>query len=221
MRKLLALTLLLFPWRLRRLLLQAFFGYKIHQTARIGLSLILPDRLEMDAHSTIGSLTVCHGASLLKMGENSSIGNMNWITGYPLQGKAFYQDDPDRRPELILERHAAITNRHLLDCTNVLHIGQFATFAGWGSQVLTHSIDLVRSRQASHPVSIGAYTFVGAGCIILGGSVLPDYSILGAGSVLAKAYIEAYTLYAGTPARAVKALPKTMKYFSRDAGFVQ
>ena len=174
----------------------------------------------MGAGARIGHLTVCRGLSLLKMGEKSSIGNLNWITGFPAGDPAFFSADVGRRPELILGDQSAVTNRHLLDCTNSIKIGRFTTFAGVRSQILTHSIDLHECRQASKPVLIGDYCFVGTGCVVLGGSILPDYSVLGAGSILNKQYADPYFLYAGNPARPIKQLPKEMAYFTRSTGFV-
>jgi hypothetical protein len=174
----------------------------------------------MGAGARIGSLTVCKGLSLLKMGEKSRLGNLNWISGFPISSKMFFGDERDRRPELIVGEHGAITNRHLIDCTNSVRIGRFTTFAGFRSQILTHSIDLQLCCQASKPVTIGDYCFVGTGCVLLGGSSLPDYSVLAAGSVLNKSYSEPYQLYAGSPARAVKELSRDMMYFHRSVGYV-
>jgi serine acetyltransferase len=220
MRKIVSVFLLLFPWSMRRWMLTTFYGYKIHPTARIGYSLILSDRLEMGENSRIGNLTVCKGMSLVKLAESAMIGNLNWVTGLSLRDKTFYTDDPDRRPELILDAHAAITNRHMIDCTNAISVGRFAIVAGNGTQILTHSIDLERCRQTSKPVRIGEYSFVGTGCVLLSGSELPDYSILGAGSVLNKVYTEKYYLYGGVPARAIKVLPTDLGYFLRTTGYV-
>ena len=221
MKRLLAALLLILPWRLRRITLITIFGYKIHSTARIGLSIVCPDRLEMDAGARIGSLTMCKGISLLKMGEKSSIGSLNWITGFPAGDRDFFvADDVERRPELVLGAEAAITTRHYIDCTNSVKIGRFTTFAGARSQILTHGIDLHECRQSSKPVTIGEYCFVGAGCVLLAGSMLPDYSVLGASSMLNKRYSEPYFLYAGNPARAIKPLPSDMAYFKRLTGLV-
>ena len=163
---------------------------------------------------------MCKGISLLKMGTESYIGNLNWVSGYPARDSTFFKADIGRRPELIVGDNASITNRHLIDCTNLVQIGDFATCAGSRSQILTHSIDLYECRQSSKPVIIGNYCFVGTGSILLSGSVLPDYCILGANSVLNKAYADTHFLYAGNPARAVKALPTDMGYFIRKTGFV-
>jgi len=221
MRKILALVSVLFPWQMRRWLLVKLLGYEIHPTARIGWSWICPEHLAMAAGARIGSLTVCKGLSLLQMGEQARLGNLNWVSGFPRGNPAFFKDELERRAELVIGDHAAVTHRHILDCTNAVRIGRFSTFAGYRSQVLTHSIDLLRCRQASKPVTIGEYCFVGTGSVLLGGCVLPDYSVLGALSVLNKAYTETHWLYAGNPARPVKALEEKMLYFERSAGFVK
>ena len=122
---------------------------------------------------------------------------------------------------LLLGTHSAITSRHLLDCTNTVSIGPFTTIAGFRSQILTHSIDLAVNRQNSAEVKIGAYCFVGTGCIVLPGASLPDYCVLGAGAVLNQPVSESHTLYAGVPAHAVKKLPADSGYFNRPRGFVE
>lgn len=221
MKTVLAALLMILPWRLRRIVLITAFGYKIHSTAYIGLSVIFPERLEMDAGTRIGSMNMCKGISLLKMGENSSIGTLNWITGFPMGDRDFFKADIGRRPELILGEEAAVTTRHYIDCTNSVQIGRFTTFAGARSQILTHSIDLHECRQSSKPVTIGDYCFVGTGCVLLAGAMLPDYSVLGGSSILNKQYTDPYFLYAGNPARPVKPLPREMAYFTRSTGFVR
>ncbi len=175
----------------------------------------------MGPGSRISHLTMCKGISLLKMEDKALIGSLNWITGFPANDMSFFASEEDRRPELTVCSEAAITNRHIIDCTNSVRVGKFAILGGSRCQVLTHSIDLYRCRQASKPIVIGEYCFVGTGSILLGGCVLPDYSVLGANSVLNKAYTDNYFLYAGNPARPVKALPPDMGYFQRSTGFVR
>jgi acetyltransferase-like isoleucine patch superfamily enzyme len=221
MKRFLALITMLFPWRLRRWLLVTLLGYKIHPTAKIGFSWIYPDRLEMGPGSGIRHLTVCKGLHLLRLGVGSNVGNLNWITGFPIANKSFFRDEQGRQPELVIGDHGGITNRHLVDCTNSVHIGRFTTFGGFRSQILTHSIDLYRSCQSSKPVTIGDFCFVGTGCILLGGGTLPDYSVLAAGSVLNKSYSESHQVYAGNPAKPVKALADDLPYFHRTDGLVR
>jgi acetyltransferase-like isoleucine patch superfamily enzyme len=220
MKKLLMLLSVILPWSLRRRLLCRWCGYELHPASRIGLSWIFPQRLTMKAGARIGNGTVCKGLGLVQLGECASIGNGCWITGFPPGGKDFFMHQPERRPELIVGKHSAITNRHLIDCTATVRIGEFTTFAGFQSQILSHSIDLEVSRQSSQPVTIGDYCFIGTNCVLLGGAALPDYCVLGAKSLLNKSFEQTHYLYGGVPARPLKELPKEMAYFHRKEGMV-
>lgn len=220
MRKLFMGLSFLLPWPLRRRWLQAVFGFQIHPTAHIGLAWIMPQRLVMEEQTRIGHLTVCKGLDLLHLKAHSLIGRGNWITGFPSGNTEFFNHQTDRHPQLVLGEHAAITNRHLIDCTSAVTIGRFTTVAGFHTQLLTHSIDLEKSRQDSAPIVIGEYCFVGTNCVLLGGSALPDHSVLGAKSLLNKAQPETYRLYGGVPATAIKELSKDLRYFTRREGFV-
>lgn len=217
----LKLLTVLLPWPIRRRVLNRWFGYKIHPSSHIGLAWIFPNQLIMDAHTRIGHLTVCKGVRVLQMGEFANIGRGNWITGFPLGSDVHFAHQQDRHPDLIMGEHSAITNQHLIDCTSEVRIGAFSTFAGFRSQILTHSIDLENSRQSSAPITIGNYCFTGTDCVLLGGSVLPDHCVLGAKSLLNKKYSATHWLYAGTPARPVKQLADNLAYFVRTAGTVQ
>ncbi len=182
---------------------------------------MLVDKLVLGPDARIGHGNVIKGAALVRLAEQGFIGNGNWITGFPAgTGSRHFAHQPDRRPELHLGAHAAITNRHLIDCTHRVEIGAFTTFAGFRSQILTHSIDLQLARQHSEPITVGAYCFVGTDCVLLGGAALPDRSVLGAKSLLNKAYTDPGQLYAGVPARPVAPLPADAAYFSRETGFI-
>ncbi len=220
MKTILMLLSFLLPWNLRRSFLEKQFDYEIHPSCRIGLAWIFPTRLIMEEGSQIGAATVCKNIDLLHLKAEASIGRGNWITGFPLGPSRHFAHQTDRRPELILGEHSAITNRHLLDCTNSVTIGRFTTFAGFHSQIITHSIDIEQNRQSSKPVRVGDYCFVGTNCVLLGGSALPDFSILGAKSLLNKSFTDTYQLYGGVPARPIKSLSRDCKYFQRTEGLV-
>lgn len=210
----------LLPWPARRRLLEKQFGYSIHPDSRIGLAWICPLRLVMEEHSRIGHLNVCKDIDLLHLGAHAIIGQLNWITGFPSGNKRHFVHQIDRRPELIVERHAGISSRHFIDCTARVRIGAFATVAGFRSQLITHSIDLEAGRQSSEPIEIGEYCFVGTDSVVLGGGVLPHHSVLGAKSLLNKGWEVPFFLYGGVPAQPLKELSPEMQYFRRSEGFV-
>jgi acetyltransferase-like isoleucine patch superfamily enzyme len=201
--------------------LERWFGFKIHPTAKIGLAWIFPNKLIMGPNSRIDHFTVAIHLDCIEMAARSTIGRSNWITGFTTNSSSLhFKHQLTRQSKLTLEESAAITKNHHLDCTNTITIGKFATIAGYNSQLLTHSIDVFENRQDSAPISIGAYTFVGTNVVILGGAVLPAHCVLGAKSLLNKAYTAEWTLYGGVPAKEISTIPSTAKYFTRTKGFV-
>jgi acetyltransferase-like isoleucine patch superfamily enzyme len=220
MKQILIFFSILLPWPMRRSLLEKQFGYSIHPSSHIGFCWIFPRRLILEENSRIGHLTVCKDIDLLHLGAHAIIGQLNWITGFPTGQSRHFAHQTDRRPELVIEAHAAITSRHLIDCTARVRIGKFATVGGFRSQLITHSIDLEAGRQSAEPIEIGEYCFVGTNCVMLGGSSLPHHSVLGAKSLLNKKWDEPYRLYGGVPAKPLKELSQEMGYFRRTEGFV-
>jgi acetyltransferase-like isoleucine patch superfamily enzyme len=211
----------LLPWPLRRKALEYWFGYKIHPDARIGLAWIFPRKLIMEAGTRIDHFTVAVNLDMMYLGKKATIGRSNWITGFPTNTSSLhFQHQPERRAELLLGESADITKKHHLDCTNSIEIGRFTTIAGYDSQFLTHSIDVAEGRQDSAPIRIGEYSFVGTNVVVLGGAVLPGYSVLGAKSLLNKPFSEEWTLYGGVPAKAVSLISRNAKYFTRTNGYV-
>jgi serine acetyltransferase len=220
MKQILRFLSVLLPWELRRSLLEKQFGYSIHPSSRIGFCWIFPRHLIMEENSRIGHFTLCKNIDLLHLGAHAVVGQLNWITGFPTGSSRHFAHQTDRHPELIIERHAGISSRHLLDCTARIRIGAFATIGGFRSQLITHSIDFATSRQSAEPIDIGEYCFTGTNSVMLGGSSLPHHSVLGAQSLLNKKWDAPYHLYGGVPAKPLKELPQEMEYFRRTEGFV-
>lgn len=196
------------PWSLQRRALNLLFGYRIDRTARIGLSIVLAEHLEMAEGSRIKHGVVCKNIDRLSLGPDSGITSVTFITGFSTRNARVFGSSPGRRCELQLGRGAGITCRQFIDCNGGVCIGDYATIA-------------YSNRQEARPVHIGRYCFVGTSCIILAGSVLPDYCVLGAGAVLNKAFTETHALYAGNPAVFRKKLdPETTLYFHRTTSDV-
>ena len=212
---------LLLPWPVKRRALQTWFGYEIHPKAHIGFAWVFPRKLIMAEKARIDHLTVAIHIDLIEMEQKARIGRGNWITGFPTNSNSpHFQHQLGRKAELLIGESAAITKKHHFDCTNRIEIGRFTTIAGYQSQFITHSIDLVENRQDSYPISIGEYAFVGTNVVVLGGSSLPSNSVLAAKSLLNKRFTDEWMLYGGVPARAIREIPKTAKYFNRPDGYV-
>jgi acetyltransferase-like isoleucine patch superfamily enzyme len=213
--------IVLLPWKLKRWLLQRSFGYEIDGSARIGLAWVYPKRLRMGKETRIDHFTVAIHLDSIELGDHSTIGRSNWITGHPGDSDRHFTHQKERRSQLIVGEHSAITKRHYLDCTNEIKVGRFTIIAGHQSELLTHSIDVLAGRQNSKPIEIGDYCFLGTRCIVLGGARLPSQCVLAAGAVLTKEFDASYSLYGGVPARLLKEIPKEAKYFYRAEGFVR
>lgn len=209
------------PEQLRYAVFRRYFGWKIDPSAKISrFSVLIVDYADIGKDASIGALTVIRGLSNLRMGTNSIIGRLNWISGYPAQLKQSFSQIGNRDPSLYIGDESAITNRHLIDCTDAVRIGRYSTVAGFRSQVLTHSINLESSMQSCAPVLIGDYVFVGTAVVILGGSTIPSYTVVGANTLINKELKEQYCLYGGVPVKQIKTLPHNYKYFSRESGSV-
>ncbi|MDP3491720.1 MAG: hypothetical protein Q8R82_01295 [Hyphomonadaceae bacterium] len=201
----------------RRFLFRKLLGYQIHPTAFIGHSFVRVMSLEMGPRSKLGHLTIIRNVRRVVLEEQSRIGTFNWIFGM-LESDKHFLEESERAPEFIMKPHSSITSRHIVDCTDSVQIGAFSTVAGFNTQILTHGIDVTNSRQSSAPVRIGDHCLLGTNCIILKGSVLPNRTILAAGSVFRGAPAEEGALFSGLPATAVRTLPHESRYFSRAIG---
>jgi acetyltransferase-like isoleucine patch superfamily enzyme len=201
MRSFLTLLAVVMPWRLKRVV-YGLLGHDLHPDARVGLSLILVDRLQMRAGARVGHFNVIRQCDLVRLDEDAAIGSFNLITGSGPDRR--FLDDGDRRPSLELEEGAAVTFGHYIDTSDNVRFGRFSGLGGWGSQVLTHRVASGAGAHESHPVSFGDHSRCATSVIVLPGASLPDRSVLAANSVLAGAREEAGTLYAGSPAEPVR-----------------
>ncbi|HEI3816188.1 TPA: acyltransferase, partial [Escherichia coli] len=66
------------------------------------------------------------------------------------------------------------------------------------------SIDNNKVLNASKPIILGDHVWVGAKATFLKGTVIPNNSIIGTGSIVSKEFTEQFTAIAGIPAEVVK-----------------
>lgn len=218
-KKLIGLIIVFFPGLLKKYLYKTVFGYKIDPTAKIGFSYIACEHMLLEKNTRIGHFNIIKGLNEVLIKESAIISSLNWISAYPKTGKTFFKNYSSRQPNLELGCHSAITSRHRIDCTDEVIIGNYTTIAGFNTQLLTHSVDIVLSCQACKSIEIGNYCFIGTRCIILPGVKIADQIVLGAGSVATKSMRKTKSLYAGQPARFVKDIDDAA-YFRRSSGEV-
>jgi carbonic anhydrase/acetyltransferase-like protein (isoleucine patch superfamily) len=206
------------PSRLKRRLGRWLLGWDVHPTAYIGRSVILVEHLAMGPGASIGPLNVIRDLEELRLGEGASIASRNWITGFPRatdHASDAFPHSPNRRPSLILGRHAMITVAHDIDCSDRVEIGDFSSLAGFRCTVLTHSLNLVRDRFVTGPVEIGAHAAVMSGSTLLSGTRVPSRCIVSADSVVNTPLTDELTFYGGNPAVPMRTLPETLEFFHR------
>lgn len=149
---------------------------------------------------TINALNIFRSLRLLKLGDGAGIGRLNTISAFP----GFSELDPDGGC-LIMDNGSCITNRHHLDCSGGLEMGEMSALYGYRTTLLTHEIDVATNEQTAGRVFISARSAVLTNCVILKGAFLPPRSLLAAHSTLIKARGQnpVAGLYAGTPAKRI------------------
>jgi acetyltransferase-like isoleucine patch superfamily enzyme len=212
------LLIVVTPWALKRRLLTLSGITAWIPGASIGWSWAFPQALVMGPRSVIGHPNIFRNIGRVTIGCDSLVGSMNWIAGYAAGEMLIPRNE--RRSGLTLGSEAAISNRDYFDCTDRIEIGNLATLAGLRSQFPAHSIDVEANVHRAGAISMGAYTFVGTSLVVLPGSVLPPYSVIGAQSLLNKTLTDSYARYGGVPSRLVHRLPDRSGYFTRKHGFV-
>lgn len=204
---------LLLPMRLKRRVAHALFGWTLHPTAYIGRSVILVRNVTMEAGATIGNFNVIKDFDELRMAEGAAINIRNWITGIPIP-EAF-PNSPDRRPALIMGRYSFIAVAANIDCADRVEFDDYSGIAGFGCSILTHSLDLVRDRYVTGPVTLGHHAFVMSGSTLLSGTTVPARSIVSAGSVVNTKLTKELTFYGGNPAEPLRELSESLRPFQR------
>lgn len=212
------IIIIFLPWAVRREVLVHCFKYEISPDAHIGLAYVYPKHLVMRAGAVIKHFNIIINLDEIILEEKALIDRSNWITGFPTGTRsAFFKEEKERESKLLLGKSSVITKRHHLDCTNQIKIGDFTTVGGYASQFLTHSVNIYTNRQTSKPITIGKYCFISTNVVLLGGSSIPDYSLVGASALVNKDYSNdnPYGLYVGVPANRKKDIDKSALYFSR------
>lgn len=214
-----ALLMFVLPAGLKRHVGRTFLGWDIDKTAYLGRSLLIGVRnLSMGPGASIGPFNLIRDLDELRLAEGASISSRNWIVGMSAAYDSYFPVSKNRRPSLLLGKHAMITMAHDFDCADLIEIGDYSAIAGFRCTILTHNLDLVRDRFITAPVRIGRHAAVMTGTTILSGMSVPDRSIVSAGSVVNTRLKDELTFYGGNPAEPLRSLPETLGFFRRGEG---
>lgn len=89
-----------------------------------------------------------------------------------------------------------------------IEIGDYTQIAS-NVIIVSANHDVYDSRNhISAKVKIGKYCWLGAGCKIMPGVILGDFTIVGAGAVVTKSFPNGYCILGGVPAKKIKDLEK-------------
>jgi len=204
------------PRRVKPAVYRAVFRYDIDPSASIGICIIDAKEVQIGPGCRIGHFTVVRKLPQLVMGDHATLGQWNWITCGEFFTSGESEVPPPERQGLFIDRHAALTSRHYVDCAGGVFIGQFTTVAGIRSTIITHQID-INARQVCEPVRIGEYCYIGSDVKFVPGACVPDRSIVAMGAVVVGALPECGGLYTGVPARYLRPA-KEGEYFTRSVG---
>jgi acetyltransferase-like isoleucine patch superfamily enzyme len=164
-------------------------------SAKVGVTLFIGGgKLELSKNSRIGSFSVFRDLRLLMMGEGSSVGNLNWITA----SKALVAKGA--RGTLAMGDSSVITNRHYLDVSGGLSLGNRSAIWGVRSTVMTHGIKIESWKQDTQSVDIGDDSVIGSNSIVCPGTKVPNGSSFGMGALLSGQKYLPNMLYVNTKA---------------------
>lgn len=212
----LACLLAVLPERLRRTVGTHVLKWEIDPTAHVGRSILVVDKVTLGPGARIGSANMIKGLSELRLDADARIGSLNWISG-PSTSTSAFPNSPNRHPALILKSAAAVTSRHIIDCSDTVTFEEFAILSGIRSTVFTHSVNLVRNQQRTGRVTIGEHAAVLSNSVLLAGTSVAPRSIVSAGSVVTTALTKRHVLYRGNPAEEIRELPEDLAFFDRTS----
>jgi acetyltransferase-like isoleucine patch superfamily enzyme len=203
------------PQLLKRPAYRLFFGYRVHPSARIGLSIldardvelqegavigsfnlvVRIERLVMRQRAQVGILNIIRGGDLVELGPYSTVMRLNVLNAIP-------EHDCTTQPESVLQLGAGayVVSGHRIDFTDRVTVGRNVIIGGRNSSLWTHD------RQETAPISVGDFCYLGSEVRLAPGARLPPECILGLGGVLTGTITEPRSLVGGVPARVVRAL---------------
>lgn len=197
------------------LFLRSLFGYRIGKRVRIGFSVIDAADCEIGDDVTIGHLNVFTGIKKLSIGEHTRIGVLNIFRGGDEIRIGRYCEilrlneinsipDPEVvneiDPRFILGDASMLGASHKLDFTDRIEIGRNVIIGGRNSTFWSHN------RQMTAPIVIGDFCYLGSEIRVAPGCSIPNFTMVGLGSVITKQFADERTMIAGVPARVVKPL---------------
>ncbi|MEJ1221499.1 acyltransferase [Sediminicola sp. 1XM1-17] len=194
------------PINIIKIFLLNSLGHKISYKSKIGISVLLIKRIELNNNAKINNFNFIKIKKLV-LKDGSFIGRFNIINGpfeMSLDSKAgISKQNKIRRSNppisygnavLSLGYNSFIVSNHFLDLTRSIEIGENSIIAGIGTQLWTHGY--YHSDKGSQRIRIDGEiiiknnVYVGSSCIFNPGVVVNEAIHIGAGSTVSKNLVE-------------------------------
>jgi|TARA_B110000240_G_scaffold186414_1_gene223030 acetyltransferase-like isoleucine patch superfamily enzyme len=205
MKKYLTALVCLFPSKIAVFFLK-ILGHKVSYSSKIGFSLVLVKKLNLEKKTKIGHLNFIN-IDLICFKEQAYIGHLNIIKGpfslnFEKQGAIGNSNSLIRASQgvsygeafLHLGELSKITAKHKIDLTRSVHLGNFTTLAGIGSQIWTHGylhdIQGPGRFRIDGEVIIEDNIYIGSATVINAGITIKKGITIGSNSVVSKDLIE-------------------------------
>lgn len=202
MTNILSLVVFAFPASRAKNFLLRRLGYAVHPTASVGPSLVVGvGAFEAGPGAIVGVGNVFRGLTRVRLAQGATIGQLNWFSTAPT-----FVGTSELAATVELGECAAVVNRHHVDCSGGVVLAPFSIVGGMGSILLTHHVSHETGRLECAPIRIEEYALLNGANRMVAGAVLPARSLTGIGAVVLPGLREPGRLYAGVPAKDIKAV---------------
>lgn len=188
-------------------------GHAVDPTASIGPSLVVGvERFEAGPGAIVGIGNVFRGLTRVTLEQGATIGQLNWFSTAPT-----FVGTTAEAATLHLAECAAVVNRHHVDCSGGVILERYSIVGGMGSILLTHHVSHDSGKLECAPIRLEEYSLLNGANRMVAGAVVPARSLTGIGAVVLPGLRDPGRLYAGVPAKNIKAVEGGALFQRADA----
>ncbi len=193
-RKIILIVCVILPLPIKIFIYRNIIGWNIGENVKIGFSYIDSDYVFLGNNVKIDHFNTIRRFKHFEMQDSSFMLRFNQLSG------------PRKRSwpgKTVIGKDVRITSHHFIDSVGEITVGDSTTIGGRETQFWSHSLIREGSKKKISPlnISIGKQVYIGSRATLVGCSV-PDFSVIGAGSVVTKQFSaeNRQVLIAGNPA---------------------